>query len=151
MGLLNKASDIALELTDRLETITVAGGFNTDIGVKVMRGRRRIDDHQVPCVVIVEGADSITPAPGRVSTSEIKQRYILVGYSPCDAINPNDAGHLVIKDIKTAIFSDGVTLGGKVRRVEYKGRDIGPRGDGVNIVCATVEIEVSFAENLQDP
>lgn len=150
-ALLNKASDIALALTTRLSTIKKVSGFNTDVGLNVMRGRRRIDDRQVPCVVLVEGADSVTPAPGRLVTAEVKQRYILVGYYPCDAIHPNDSGHLVIKDLKRAIFSDGVTLGGAVRKVEYKGRDIGPRGDGVDIVCATVEIEVSFAEDLQNP
>lgn len=149
--LLNKASDIALALTTRLSTITKINGYNTDIGTRVMRGRRRIDDNQVPCAVLVEAADSVTPAPGRLVTAEVKQRYILVGYYQCDPIHPNDTGHLVIKDFKRAIFHDGVTLGGTVRKVEYKGRDIGPRGDGVDIVCATVEVEVTFAEDLTNP
>lgn len=149
--ILTKASDIAAEIASRLAGITVAAGFNTDIGLNVMRGRRRIDDNQVPCVVLVEGADDPTPGPGRIATTEVLQSYVLVAYHACHPDHPNDMGHDLIKDLKRAVFGDGVTLGGKVRKVTYQGRDIGPRGDGVAIVCANIEIQVMFAEDLTNP
>ncbi len=151
MSTIHQASQIAAELATRLGTITVANGSHTDIGLKVLRGRRRIDDAQVPCVVLAEGPDSPTRGPGRIPSAEVVQTYVLIGYHACDADHPNDMGHLLLKDLKRAVFKDGVTMGGQVARVEYKGRDIGPRGDGVGIVCASIEIDVSFVEDLTNP
>lgn len=151
MSTINQASALAAEIEARIERISIANGFNTDIGVRILRGRRRIDDDQVPSVVIAEGLDSPTPGPGRLPTAEVSQTYMLISYHECDPDHPNDQAHLMIKDLKRAIFHDGVTLGGKVPRVKYAGRDIGPRADGVGIVCASIEIAVSFVEDLSNP
>lgn len=151
MSTINQASVLAIEIAARVATITIANGFHTDIGLNVLRGRRRIDDHQVPCVVVVEGLDTPTAGPGRMATAEINQSYMLIAYHACNPDHPNDKAHDLIKDLKRAIFKDGVTLGGAVPRVEYKGRDIGPRGDGVGIVCASIEIAVKFVEELTNP
>lgn len=150
MTYLKKAADIATELSARLAKIKVADGANTDIGSTVLRGRRRIDDNQVPCVVLIEGPDAPGTTPGRIPQCEIAQTYVLVGYDKCHPNHPNDKAHLMIRDLKRAVFHDGVTLGDKVRKVTYVGRDIGPRGDGVDVVCATVEITVSYVEDLAD-
>lgn len=151
MSTLNKASDVAAEIAARLAKITVVNGFNTDIGLKIMRGRRRIDDGHVPCVIVAEGLDKVTDGPGRFSNAEIVQDYLLIAYHSCHPDHPNDMAHLVIRDLKRAIFLDGGTLGNKVHKVSYKGRDIGPRGDGVAIVCASIEISVKFVEDLANP
>lgn len=151
MSTINQASVLAQEIAARMATVTVANGFNTDIGTRVLRGRRRIDDNQVPCIVIAEGLDTTTPGPGRMATSEIAQTYMLIAYHACHPDHPNDKAHELIKDLKRAVFKDGVTLGGKVPRVEYRGRDIGPRSDGVAIVCASIEIVVKFVEDLTNP
>lgn len=147
---LKQASEIADELSKRLSNVTVAKGYKTEIGNTVLRGRRRIDDNQVPCVVLVEGPDNPTPAPSRIPQAEIAQTYILVGYDKCHPNHPNDKAHLMLKDLKRAVFGDGTTLGDQVRKVTYVGRDIGPRGDGVDIVCATIEITVSYVEDFAD-
>lgn len=149
--LLNTASGIAEELASRMATITKANGYNTDIGVRILRGRRHIDDGQVPCTVVVEGLDDVAPHQSRIPQVDITQVHILVGYDECHPDHPNDKAHLILKDLKRAIFCDGMTLGGKVRKVEYKGRDIGPRADGVGIVCASIEIEIKFVEDLTNP
>lgn len=151
MTTLNSASDVALAVAARVAGITIANGFNTDIGLKTMRGRRRIDDSQVPCAVIAEGLDVVTKGPGRFSANEIAQTYVLIAYHACHPDHPNDKAHEVIKDLKRAIFKDGTTLDGSVKRVEYIGRDIGPRGDGVSIVCCSIEIVVHFVEDLANP
>ena len=146
---LTKASDIAAHLSTLLAGISKVDGCNTDIGVAVYRGLRKIDDDMVPCAVIIEGDDQ----PGdNVGREEIKvtQNYVLGGYVKCDPDNPNDAAHLVIKDIKKAVFGDGPRMGGRVRAVSYQGRDIGPRADGAPIVFAVVHITIEFAETLAD-
>lgn len=110
---------------------------------------RMVDDDMVPCSVIIEGEDR----PGdNVGREEIKitQNYVLGGYVRCDPDHPNDAAHLVIKDIKKVLFGQGPRLGGRVRAISYTGRDIGPRADGVPIVFAVVHISIEYAECLAD-
>ena len=152
MTLLKRAADVAVELNTRMLTITKAQGAETNIGQTVLRGRRKIDDEQVPCAVIVEGLDSPTMGPSKKSPgAKLRQGYVLVAYDKCDPNHPNDKAHAMIRDLKRAVFRDGATLGEQVMGVEYMGRDIGPRADGVNIVSATIEITVEYEESLQNP
>lgn len=152
MSLITRAEDVSIELNTRMLTITKAQGAETDVGMRVLRGRRKIDDEQVPCVTIVEGLD--TPKQGastRRATSDTQQSYVLVGYHKCDPDHPNDVGHAIIRDLKRAVFRDGTTLGEQVKSVTYRGKDIGPRGDGVGIVSASIEVAIEFVEDLANP
>lgn len=152
MSLLKRAEDVAQELQLRTQRITKAQGAETDIGGNIFRGRRKIDDSQVPCLVLVEGLDSPMPGPSKRNPGvKTRQSYVLVGYDKCDPDHPNDKAHAMIRDMKRAVFHDGATLGEQVIGVEYQGRDIGPRGDGVAIVSATIEIIVEYEESLQNP
>lgn len=149
---ITKASDLADYITARVALIKTADGYNTDIGLSVHRGRLKIDDDMIPCAVIIEGDDQ----PGDVVNREeikITQSYVLGGYVKCDPDQPNDAAHLVIKDLKKAIFTGLVVNGGvnfdrKVRSVRYVGRNIGPRSDGKAFVFAVIYIDVEFSETL---
>lgn len=145
------SEEIALLIADRLGDISVANDYETDIGLKVFRGKRAVMDEQVPCCVLIEGADNVEQGAGRLPVAKITQQYILGGYNTCDVDNPNDAAHEIIRDLKKAIFIGDVTLGGKVSKIEYKGRDIGPRTDGTPIVFALIEISVTYIENLTAP
>jgi hypothetical protein len=147
-----KASDIAEYLTSVLSTITKDNGYNTDIGLRVFRGKRKIDQTQMPCVVLIEGEDE----PGDVDTRleiKITQDYVIGGYDFCDPDNPNDQGHLIVKDIKKALWNrqvHGVNLGRRVSKFMYKGRDIGPRTDGEPMIFAILYAECVYAETLDD-
>lgn len=147
------ADAIARHITGLMEGITKANGFETDIGTSVARGRRKIDDNQIPCAVIIEGEDSLGDTAGRYSI-RVTQSYVLGGYSHCNPQHPNDTAHQIIRDIKRAVFTDtgpANNWGGKVLKVEYRGRDIGPRADGVPIVFAIVHIDVTYAEDVRNP
>lgn len=149
-----KAADVANEIVTRLETITVALGAETDIGLTVHQGRRKLPaEDDVPCAILIEGEDSVDDTAGRTQTALIKvsQSYVIDGFSVCDPSNPNVKAHAMIRDIKRALFKDGRTFSGRVAEVKYLGRDIGPRPDGVALVQARVMIEVSFAEDLANP
>lgn len=153
---LHSAEDVGLEISARLRTRTVAQGAETDLGASVFRGRRVIDDDQIPCTAVIEGQDDVEENDAsREAQARIKQDYVLLAYVPCDPVNPNDAAHKALRDMKRAVFrTDGKadrTLGGKVRRVRYRGRDIGPRGDGAAFVVAALEINVEFTEDLSAP
>ncbi len=149
---MSKASDIAAALTERLEAIREEANCLTDIGRKVFRGKRKLDEGCIPCAVIVEGDDKVEGAqPGEVKLS---QNYILEGHAKCDPDHPNDTAHKIIADLKKAIFSverGEQKLGGICIRVAYKGRIISPREDGLDLVSAAIEIEVVFVEKLAEP
>ena len=156
MTLLQSAAAIGLEIATRLATRTVALGAETSLGAKVFRGRRLIDDDQVPCVAIIEGNDEVEEGESRRSLdTRITQHYVMLAYVPCDPANPNDAAHAAIRDMKRALFSTAGqpdrTLGEKVKRVRYRGRDIGPRADGAAFVVASIEVSVEFVEDLANP
>jgi hypothetical protein len=145
------ANDIAMSVADRIGGITKANGFATDIGLKVMRGRRRLDEKSLPCSVIVEREDKVLDnRPGQV---KLAQPIIIEGHAACDADNPNDVGHQIIADIKKAVFASKLTYGTdqRVIIVNYVGRSIAPREDGVAVVSAAVEVSVEFVENLAAP
>lgn len=148
------AGEIAAHLSAVLATVRKVNGYETDIGVRVFRGVRKVQDEQVPCAVLIEGGDRVKQGPSkREATASIEQDYILGGYSPCDADNPNDEAHKIIRDLKKAIFAggNGTTLGGKVPEITYTGRDIGPRTDGAPIVFALIEVTVTYVERLATP
>lgn len=152
--LLQTAETVGAEIATRLATRTVAQGAETDLGTKVYRGRRHIDDTMIPCVVVIEGDD--VPARGNVKTQyKLAQRYVLFAYVPCDPNNPNTAAHAAIRDMKRALYlTDGVPdskLGGQVRDLEYLGRDIGPRSDGAAFVLAAIEVGVEYVEDVSAP
>ena len=151
---MSKASDIAQWLNERIATITLAGGYATDIGVKVFRGRMKIDPDDMPCTVIVEGEDS--PSAAKRTHTKLSQNYIFEGHDECDPNHPNDKAHLIIADLKRAIFSTPVGIGGsymdgKISEINYRGRTIGARPDGVALVAAAIEIEIVYEENLANP
>lgn len=154
MTLLQRASDIAAEVSARLANVRTANGAETDLGRLVLRGRRIPDDDMIPCTVMIEGDDS--PDQASVSTKiENSQRYMLFSFVPCDPDHPNDAANAAIRDLKRAIFrTDGkadVRWGNRIRRVRYRGRDIGPRADGAEFVCASIEFVVEYVEDLANP
>lgn len=148
---LTRAADIAAELNTRLNAITQANGCETDVGLRVYRGRKNVDESLVPCAVIIEGADDPQDRPGRLPSALIRQRYVLAAYTACDPDHPNDAAHAAIRDLKRAVFKDGGTLGNRVPKISYAGRDIGPRLDGYPAVFVTVTIDVEFVEDLTHP
>lgn len=148
MSQINKASELAELLTSELQQITIANGYATDIGTQVYRGKRNIEDDQPPCAVLIEGEDrAVDEGPTQVM---LDCDYAVVAYMPCDRDNPNDAAHLAIRDIKRLFFAKGNRLGNRVKKISYKGRDIGPRGDGVALVMAVVHLTIRFAETLAD-
>lgn len=147
-----RAGDIATELAARLSRIRLADGFETDIGRDVKRGRRKLPaDDAPPCVVMFEGDDTPTDRPGRIPLVLVQQAYVFDAFDKCDPDNPNDQAHKMIRDLKRAIFAGDATLGGKVSKVMYIGRDIGPRPDGAALVQARVMIVIEYVEDLTNP
>ena len=148
---MSDANDIALAVSARIGVISKANGYGSDIGLRVMRGRRRINPEQLPCAVIIERDDQ--PEDQSLGKVKVTTRFIIEGHDKCDPDNPNDRGHELIADIKRAVFHDMRLLYGQNRaiRLQYRGRSIAPREDGIDVVSAAVEVSVSFVEDLSKP
>lgn len=149
-----KAAEIAAELKRRLSGILIANGAETNIGTKVFMGRRRIPaDEETPCILVLEGGDTMDYSVGRRNGAQVKltQEYVIDAFDSCDPDNPNDQAHAMIRDIKRAIFTGNRMLDGNVFAVEYRGRDIGPRPDGAPYVQVRVVIAITYAEDLANP
>ena len=149
---MSTAKDIAQALTDRLATITTANGYTTNIGSRVMRGRRRLDEKHLPCAVIIDAEDEV-PDQMQTGNAKIRVKYVIEGHSECDADNPNDTAHDMIADIKRALWGSRITFGANktVLRLYYNGRGIAPREDGMAVVSASVQISADYAEDLSSP
>lgn len=146
------AGQVSAELKTRLQGILLANACETNIGRDVMMGRRKMPgDDQPPCIQVVEGLDDIQDQPGRIPLVLVAQDYHIDGFDACDPDNPNDKAHAMIRDIKRAVFAGGTTWDGAVKSVAYRGRDIGPRPDGVALVQVRVIITVTYVEDLTKP
>jgi len=144
------ASDIALELSTRLATISVANGYNTEIGARVFRGRRDLEAQSVPCVVIAELEDVVLDKSGRNGRHvKLAQVYAIEGHDACSADHPNDKAHLILEDLKRAVFGTPFVV--TVSSVDYRGRTIGVRDAGAGAIAAAIRIAVEFSENLTAP
>jgi hypothetical protein len=151
---LKTAEAVSDALLARCAPITVANGYETDMGLRHFRGARRVDETMLPCTVLIEGDED----PSRVGTRtsiKTRRKFALLAYVPCDAQNPNVAAHAAIRDMKRAIFTlNGAadwTLGGQVRDVVYLGSEIAARADGQKFVVAAVEVELEYVEDLALP
>lgn len=147
---MSTADKIAAELAARLAQITIANGYQTDIGLRVYDGRRNLDETNMPCVVMVEDDDD--PAGMQAPNGKTSMPWLLEGHTACDPDHPNAAGRKIVADLKKAVFSGDLTFGDK-RAVacRYGGRSIAPRTDGLALVSASVTIIVDVVENLAAP
>lgn len=154
---MSKANQIAAAVAARLENIRVANGYATDAGQKVFRGRAAIAPDSLPNVILFEAEDLVETQ--RVDYAQetlpidanVLLPFVIEATGPCDADNPNVAGHALVADIKKAIFAGDLSWGGLATHTRYIGRTLGPREGGTNLVTVTVQIRVGYVENLAAP
>jgi hypothetical protein len=140
------ADDIATAITTKLATIRTTNGFATNCGQRVFGGRRAIGPEHVPCVVIFEGDEEIDD--GTRHTFKNTTQYVFEGFAVCDPDNPNVAARQIVADIKRAVFTGDLALGGLVHRIQYAGRVIGENVAGTEFVSARVVVKMTFADRM---
>ena len=143
---MSTAKEIGTALAGNLATITSVNGYKTDMGLRVYKGRRSLDDSLTPCAVLAELPDQVADAIPHGTLILVKQRYVIEAHVPCDPNNPNDAAHDAIEDIKRMIF--GREHHAQIRTLNYVGKAILPRQDGSAYVGASITIECTFKERL---
>jgi hypothetical protein len=141
---------IAAELATRLAQITIANGYQTDIGLRIFDGRRRLDETQMPCIVMLEDDDE--PSGQQAPNGKASLPWVIEGHTACDPDHPNVAGRKIVADLKKAVFSADLTFGDKrAIACRYDGRSISPRQDGLDVVSANIVIVIDVVENLAAP
>lgn len=143
---MSTAKEIGTALAANLATIVSVNGYKTDMGLRVYKGRRALDDSLIPCVVLAELPDQVADATNQGTTILVTQRYVIEAHVPCDPNNPNDAAHDAIEDIKRMIFRSEHHA--QIRALNYVGKAILPRQDGSAYVGASVTIECTLKEQL---
>lgn len=143
---MSKASQLAATIFARLQAITTANGYETNIGARGFRGRRKLEEEHMPCFVLHEGDDTTQDSTKKAVA--IRQEYVVEGHMTCDPNNPNDAAHKMISDIKRVIWASGFD---GTAQTYYNGRGIAAREDGANSVSCFVRFAVSYPERLDQP
>lgn len=143
---MSRASNLAAAIFARLQTIATANGYETNIGSRGFRGRRKLEEEYMPCFVLHEGEDKPQDATKKATT--MLQEYVVEGHMACDPNNPNDTAHKMIADIKRALWSAGFD---GTQQTFYRGRGIAAREDGANSVSCFVRFEISYPEQLNAP
>lgn len=151
MSVFTSDEQVVTEIAARLQQVRKANGYLTDLGTTVHDGKVSVSDNDVPCVCIIETGDSVQSRPGKLPAFNIGVRFALVAYVPCDPENPSVAARAATRDIRNAIFAGDGRFGGKARQVNYLGRQIGTRADGVAVVMAVVEIEIEYVDQPAAP
>lgn len=138
-------------LEARIAQITVANGYETDIGLNVLVGKRKLAaDDEIPCANIIDFAQNPKDlTKGAATDAYVEQRFLVVGTAACeDKDRPNATGHKILRDIKKAIWKDGTTWGGLVGQIKFTGSDMGMRPEGGDFMQGAVSLTVSYVERL---
>lgn len=145
---------ISIAISELLSTITTENGFESNAGNKVYRGKVKLEESMIPCIVLGEADDESLDQVNYGKTQKIKQKFVIDAWVPCDPDHPNDAAHDAIADIKKLLFTgvNAMGMGGAlskiVQRIRYVKRSIGPRPEGGAMVSGTVIIEIQYVEEL---
>jgi hypothetical protein len=143
---MSKASALAAAIFERLSAISTANGYETNVGSRGFRGRRKLEEEHMPCFVLHEGED--TPQDDARKAVSLRQQYIVEGHMQCDPNHPNDAAHKMIADFMKALWSAPFQ---GTQQIFYKGRAIAAREDGANSVSCFIRFDVSYPVTLDNP
>ncbi|ERS12531.1 hypothetical protein Q673_02635 [Marinobacter sp. EN3] len=128
-------------------------GFNTDAGLRITRGRKRISkDETFPLLVIHEGDEEVIKAVGQQQVHN-RLNITIEGWCEADPLNPLDDAHFLLADIKQSLFPalESRCNPGLFTKVDYLGRVIDPPEDGSRICSVSVLLAIDWAERLTEP
>jgi hypothetical protein len=147
----SKALRVIKEIQTALEVISIANGYQTDAGLRVSRGRKRISrDETFPLISIHEGEEEVVKSVG-VSVVQLRLPVTVEGFVESDLANPLDSAHPLLADIKKSLFPALIQNRGSIINVNYLGRVIDPPEDGSRYSSVSVHLAVEWGEELSNP
>jgi len=147
----SKALKVTKAVQASLEKITIAEGFETDAGLSITRGRRRISpEENFPLLVIHEGKEEVVGKRGD-TVVHLRLPITIEGFLAVDAMNPLDSSHQLLADIKRSLYPSLSSHRGLIIQSEYLGREIIPPEDGSSYSSVSVHLAVEWGEELSNP
>ena len=152
----NKRQKIIEAIEQRLQTIQIANGYQTNIGYKVNRGRVHAIDYSdgIPFLFVGDVTQTNIQENKAVEVPQIKvDLFIEIGcfyLRPTETPpqNPHDLGRTIIADITKALFSEKLF---DSHRVDYIDTPIDTEDAGTKYVSTFVNLKVNYLLNLCNP
>lgn len=105
MSLTNREK-IIRQFMSRLAVITTANGYGTDIGAKVIRARRSIDDDELPVSVLWPGPETAEAIYG---ITQCSMTVRVEGLAAFKAENPSVVSERILGDLKRCVMAKAWT------------------------------------------
>lgn len=134
-------------IAQRLEELTVARGYNKNIGHKVYLARRSFDEEDVPALSLFDGVDeNEKDAYGGVLS------MMPVDINVHDLVASDHVEHInrLYADLRSVMEAD-ITLEGVAENIELIGGGPSYPDDGSDVVSLLVSYAVSFRTRRGDP
>jgi len=138
---MNTALQTALtELEARLATISVAGGFNTNLGTSILPAGTYLTEDDAPCLALYEarpddeGVMRVAAGMQNACGLDFEAHYMVQAYvKRGEAQTPLAAAESAAQDILRALTgaNRGALAGAKSHRIEGRGRGLTPKGGNV--------------------
>ena len=158
----SKRLQVKKALTELLEGITTANGYNFDLADKVWRGRTRIgEESQAPFLVIFE----VIPEGPDVVGGDLNRNLwdvAVKGYIEADTVHPTDPADNLMADVKKCLYQiadsggggaagPNFMLGGLVADMEVDNGVTFSPDDTTNMAYFAMKITFTFTESLENP
>jgi hypothetical protein len=151
---MTKAFTLLTSLIPRLMEIRAANGYATNAGSSVLLGPvpRQPDETYPFCRLHELNGTVETPMPHR-PTGRLRVQFMAEAYADeADAANVYATGHLLIGDLKKALFGDTTRdLNGLAIDAALESYNLVPPEDGSSVVIAQVRGSYTFTEDFRAP
>lgn len=144
-----------------LQTISVANGFNFDMGTNATWGKITNTADNLPCIFLLDGdctnhddSDDTPNLPGksRPMNVQVRKRVQVEAHVPCDVNQPNLAGHLALQDLKAALFiGDRMFSTSAIKSTKWVSDTFGRREDGTKVLPVMMQFDVTYPANQAAP
>lgn len=150
---------IIQDFLTRAAGITAPGGYNTNIGAKVLRARKKVDPSEVPAVVIFPGTET---SEAKYGQNACKMTMRIEGIAKFGATDPSVVSEWILADLKKCFLAPENSLTspatGWARTPDYIDSIVYTQGgsedapeDGQITIGAFAAFDVSYTTKVNDP
>lgn len=145
---------ILMALADKLESILIANGYNTNAGQNVMVDPEALDADalSVPALRLFEQEATAEQRLPNTTQCRVRTTYVVEAvHEVPNTANHTQEAHKVVADICNALFSGKVVLERLPIQLAYEGHRILPRQAGSKSVVIQVRGSHVSAESFAQP
>jgi hypothetical protein len=150
---MSASTEITREIATLLRGTTRANGYQSNVGATVFLGQLRGGKTQAPCCYVIPGQHDPTSVMYGAAR-EVRRSYeikAIVDANDHATLEDIDLVDLIIWDVRSVIETNEDRLGGLVQRISWTGDRPGYREDGGSLVGASINYDVIYRVNIDDP